>query len=80
MLLCCNSVSIKILILLLLGFFKVKEIFLSLFNRIITYLRICREIYLNYGKYDYKLWLTVIAGSIIIQLVNIQNNGKRDYW
>ncbi|RGB29273.1 hypothetical protein C1646_818609 [Rhizophagus diaphanus] len=47
---------------------------------IITYLRICRDMYLNYGKYDYKLWLIIIAGSIIIQLVNIQNNGKRDYW
>ncbi|CAB4445491.1 unnamed protein product [Rhizophagus irregularis] len=47
---------------------------------VITYLRICREINFNYGKYDYKLWLIVIVGSIVIQLVNLQNNGKREYW
>ncbi|GBB88867.1 hypothetical protein RclHR1_01550001 [Rhizophagus clarus] len=47
---------------------------------VITYLRVCREIYFNYGKYDYKLWLFALAGSIIFQALNIQNNGKRDYW
>ncbi|RGB31266.1 hypothetical protein C1646_764260 [Rhizophagus diaphanus] len=47
---------------------------------IITYFRVCREIYFHYGKYDYKLWLYVLAGSSALQVLNIQNNGKRDYW
>ncbi|GES95850.1 hypothetical protein GLOIN_2v1490005 [Rhizophagus clarus] len=47
---------------------------------VITYLRICRGIHFNYGKYDYKLWLIVIVGSLIIQLINLQNYGKREYW
>ncbi|GBB87683.1 hypothetical protein RclHR1_14170002 [Rhizophagus clarus] len=46
---------------------------------VITYLRICRGIHFNYGKYDYKLWLIVIVGSLIIQLINLQNYGKREY-
>jgi hypothetical protein len=78
MFLCCNSVSTKIFNFTFTCFFK-RELSIF-FNRVMTYLRICREIHFNYGKYDYKLWLIVLAGSIVIQLVNVQNNGKRDYW
>uniref|UniRef100_U9V017 G-protein coupled receptors family 1 profile domain-containing protein n=1 Tax=Rhizophagus irregularis (strain DAOM 181602 / DAOM 197198 / MUCL 43194) TaxID=747089 RepID=U9V017_RHIID len=34
---------------------------------VITYLRVCREIYFHYG-------------SAALQVLNLQNNGKRDYW
>ncbi|CAB5395614.1 unnamed protein product [Rhizophagus irregularis] len=47
---------------------------------VITYLRVCREIYFHYGKYDYKLWVYVLTGSAALQVLNLQNNGKRDYW
>lgn len=53
---------------------------MKIFYRVITYLRVCREIYFHYGKYDYKLWIFVLAGSAVIQVMNVQNNGKRDYW
>ncbi|RIA87092.1 hypothetical protein C1645_878242 [Glomus cerebriforme] len=46
----------------------------------ITYLRICQEIYFDYGKYDYKIWAIVIAISLPLQLINIRNHGARRFW
>ncbi|CAG8442683.1 12305_t:CDS:2 [Acaulospora morrowiae] len=42
---------------------------------ITTYLRVCREIYIDLGKYDYKLWLMVFLFSGIFQLIVDQK-----YW
>ncbi|CAG8753379.1 3102_t:CDS:2, partial [Acaulospora morrowiae] len=42
---------------------------------ITTYLRVCREIYIDFGKYDYKLWLMVLLFSGIFQSIVDQK-----YW
>ncbi|CAG8560865.1 7507_t:CDS:2, partial [Diversispora eburnea] len=46
---------------------------------IITYLRICREIYWNYGKFDWKLW--TIAGSMtaILSFMGTRGYGANKY-
>ncbi|CAG8515134.1 10821_t:CDS:2 [Funneliformis mosseae] len=55
---------------------------LSLYGTIaiLTYLRICRGMFFNYGKGDYKLWSLVLFLSVIFQILNYKNHGPRKYW
>ncbi|CAG8595910.1 1772_t:CDS:2 [Funneliformis caledonium] len=54
---------------------------LSLYGTIaiLTYLRICRGMFFNYGKGDYKLWSLVLFLSVIFQILNYKNHGPRKY-
>ncbi|CAG8763694.1 4195_t:CDS:2, partial [Acaulospora morrowiae] len=45
-----------------------------------TWLRVCREIYVETGVYDYKLWLTTISISMLIVLISIRDFGPQKYW
>ncbi|CAG8776322.1 9619_t:CDS:2, partial [Dentiscutata erythropus] len=44
------------------------------------YLRICREIVIDLGIYDYKLFLPIILISLIITLIGFNNYGHNQFW
>ncbi|RIB20282.1 hypothetical protein C2G38_2081284 [Gigaspora rosea] len=45
-----------------------------------TYLRVCRQFYFDLGKFDYKLWLVIIAIAAVFQLIAGPYYGARKYW
>ncbi|RIB29837.1 hypothetical protein C2G38_2055707 [Gigaspora rosea] len=45
-----------------------------------TYLRICREIVIDLGTYDYKLFLPIILTSLILTLIGDKNYGQSQFW
>ncbi|CAG8503845.1 18874_t:CDS:2 [Gigaspora rosea] len=45
-----------------------------------TYLRVCRQFYFDLGKFDYKLWLVILAITAIFQLIAGPYYGARKYW
>ncbi|CAG8797782.1 933_t:CDS:2 [Cetraspora pellucida] len=45
-----------------------------------TYLRICREIVIDLGIYDYKLFLSAILMSLTLTLIGINNYGQNLFW
>ncbi|CAG8519852.1 10431_t:CDS:2 [Ambispora leptoticha] len=51
------------------------NVFLFLVVSMSTYLRVCRQMRINYGKYDYKLFLTVFVMATLPLLPASINNG-----
>ncbi|RIA94340.1 hypothetical protein C1645_572104 [Glomus cerebriforme] len=45
-----------------------------------TWLRVVRECYFNWGKYDYKIWFPIIFVSFIIPLISAREFGAQKYW
>ncbi|CAG8738811.1 21494_t:CDS:2, partial [Dentiscutata erythropus] len=45
-----------------------------------TYLRVCKEIAICLGKYDYKFILVILSVSLIITLIGIEDYGQSKYW
>ncbi|GBC00581.1 hypothetical protein RclHR1_00390035 [Rhizophagus clarus] len=46
---------------------------------VITWLRVVRECYFEFGKYDYKIWVPIIVISLIIPLSSTNAYGSRNY-
>ncbi|RIB17864.1 hypothetical protein C2G38_2246125 [Gigaspora rosea] len=47
---------------------------------LVTYLRICRNHFVNLGKYDYKLFLSIMIFNIGFTIIVIPSLGPAKYW
>ncbi|CAG8718103.1 10641_t:CDS:2 [Rhizophagus irregularis] len=47
---------------------------------IMTYIRVCRDIFFDTGKYDYKLWTIVFLIITILQIIAGPFYGPEKYW
>ncbi|CAG8560851.1 7506_t:CDS:10 [Diversispora eburnea] len=47
---------------------------------IITYLRVCRKVYYNYGTYDWKIWLIAGIASTLLTASGYKSYGPTEYW
>jgi hypothetical protein len=47
---------------------------------ITTWLRVCKNFEVKFGKYDYKLWAVTIFLSMIIMFSSINGLGSHKYW
>jgi hypothetical protein len=45
-----------------------------------TYIRVCREIFFDTGKYDYKLWSIIFLIIIALQILAGPFYGPGKYW
>ncbi|CAB4397172.1 unnamed protein product [Rhizophagus irregularis] len=63
----------------LIVFFVLLNIILVGAISIVTWLRVVREYYFEFGKYDYKIWLPIIFISLIIPLSTLNAYGSRGY-
>ncbi|CAJ0828212.1 11966_t:CDS:2 [Entrophospora sp. SA101] len=45
-----------------------------------TWLRVAREVYIDFGKYDYKLWVPVFSMAIVNMSFSVHGTTKQKYW
>nr|CAG8495144.1 8311_t:CDS:2 [Entrophospora candida] len=45
-----------------------------------TWLRVAREVYIDFGKYDYKLWVPVFSMAIVNMSFSFHGTSKQKYW
>ncbi|CAG8510414.1 25377_t:CDS:2 [Racocetra persica] len=45
-----------------------------------TYLRICRKLIINFGRYDYKLFSFIILISLTLTLIGVHDYGPNKFW
>ncbi|CAJ0749673.1 6056_t:CDS:2, partial [Entrophospora sp. SA101] len=45
-----------------------------------TWLRVVREVNIDFGKYDYKLWVPVFSIAIIDMSLSVRGTPKQKYW
>jgi hypothetical protein len=45
-----------------------------------TWSRVCKEISVEFGSYDYKLWAVMLTISIIVIAFSINHTGQQKYW
>lgn len=45
-----------------------------------TYIRVCRDIFFDTGKYDYKLWTIIFLIIVILQIIAGPFYGPGKYW
>ncbi|CAG8831898.1 40304_t:CDS:2, partial [Gigaspora margarita] len=61
-------------------FFFASNVTLSGALSLTTYLRICREIVIDLGTYDYKLFLPIILTSLMLTLIGDKNYGQMEVY
>src|ERR1051325_5902513 len=47
---------------------------------IITYLKVCRKMCFDTGKYDHKLWLITLPIIVVLQILAGPFYGQSKYW
>ncbi|RHZ54793.1 hypothetical protein Glove_423g65 [Diversispora epigaea] len=47
---------------------------------IVTYLRVCKEVYWNYGKFDWKLWAIAGFMTVVLSFMGVKGYGANKYW
>ncbi|CAG8435856.1 6883_t:CDS:2 [Diversispora eburnea] len=70
----CGIVGAYVVTLSALNFFLVTFVAAS------TWLRVCKEVYLETGIYDYRLWIITLSLSALIDLISINDFGQHKYW
>ncbi|CAG8440130.1 15919_t:CDS:2 [Acaulospora morrowiae] len=60
--------------------FTLLERFMTASIAVVTYLRVCRRIYWNYGKYDWKLWFVSGAIALLFTIMGSSKFGPTYYW
>ncbi|CAG8631325.1 8093_t:CDS:2 [Funneliformis caledonium] len=70
----CGIIGASVVTLFTLNMFLVGIIALT------TWLRVCKEYYVDFGPYDYKLWTLTTALSVIVVCLSINEVGQQKYW
>ncbi|RIA94215.1 hypothetical protein C1645_760663 [Glomus cerebriforme] len=45
-----------------------------------TWLRVVKEYYFKFGRFDYKIWLPITLISLVFPLITMHNYGTQEYW